>query len=172
MNKKLQSLYDKAESDRKKILEIITSVPEKKLFHQPNNKWSISQILTHIILSERISLQYMRKKSLGISDLTYSGWWEEIKSALLTLSQRIPFKYKAPQIPAINAPSNLSLAEIKNQWSTVRDELKVFLTGIEDKDVGKKIYKHPLAGRLNVIHAVSFMKEHVNHHWYQIKRLL
>ena len=36
----------------------------------------------------------------------------------------------------------------------------------------KKIYKHFFAGRLNIQHALIFLREHIIHHQPQINRLL
>ena len=87
------------------------------------------------------------------------------------LSQRLPFKYKAPRSLAENTPPAITVAELKAEWDLLRTELREFLNAIEDKYLRKKIYKHPRAGMLNVVQAVTFFREHYIHHWPQIKRL-
>jgi hypothetical protein len=172
MNARLRNVFDTAERERKSILDLVGPLPDEKLFYHREKRWSISQILTHIIISERMSLQYMKKKSLGIDQLQNSGMIEEIKTIILKISQRLPLKYKAPKIVQESTPAALSLREIVDQWNNSRMELKTFLSSIEPKNIRKKIYKHPVAGRLDVTQAVTFLREHVNHHLPQIKRLL
>jgi hypothetical protein len=91
---------------------------------------------------------------------------------LLKISQRLPLKYKAPSILAESEAEMLSLAEITARWNMVRNDLRIFLEKWEDRHVKKKIYKHAVSGRLNMVHAVSFFREHAMHHLPQIKRLL
>lgn len=172
MNAHLHKVFNKAEQERKDILKLVSSQPEEQLFSHPENRWSISQILTHLIASEKMSLQYMKKKSLGVDKLENSGLIEELKILLLKVSQRLPLKYKAPKILHENTPEALPLNQIQNQWEESRMELMSFLCSIDPKNTKKKIYKHPVAGRLDVIQAVTFFREHVNHHLPQIKRLL
>jgi uncharacterized damage-inducible protein DinB len=172
MHGKVSYIFDRAEKDRLRILELIATADEEKLSHHPSGKWSINQILSHLITAERLSLLYMKKKSLGIHQVNVSGLWEEIKFALLKISQRVPIRYKAPAVLAQNKPEKLSYSEIVAQWTEVRNELKAFLQQLDAIGLQKKIYKHPVAGRLNVLHAVSFLREHANHHLPQIKRLL
>jgi hypothetical protein len=172
MKNELVRLLKKAEGERHQLLEKVSTVPAQKFFFQTEKRWSISQILTHLLISEQLSLRYMKKKSLGIEQLNNSGLIEQVKSMLLTISQRLPFKYKAPTIVLESTPPALSLHEIVAQWSTLRTELQEFLNSIEERNIRKKIYKHPIAGRLNASQAVSFFREHIKHHLPQIKRLL
>ena len=172
LNTKLQRHFDQLEADRKELLDQLTGVPVEKYHARPDaRKWSISQILTHIFVSERLSLAYMKKKSLGIETLENSGPIEAIKLYMLKISQRIPLKYRAPKAVVQNTPEPLALSELKEQWNSLRNDLRDFLETIEDKNIHKKIYRHPV-GRFNVVQAVIFFREHFRHHLPQINRLL
>jgi hypothetical protein len=172
MHKKLQRIYEEAEFERENLLQLISNLPEDKLFRSPGGKWSVSQILSHIIEAERISLSYMKKKSLGIAQTADSGLLDDFKFFLLTMSQRLPLKYKAPKVLSGQPPPALPYPQIVQSWNEVRSELKSFMETFDDRTIKRKIYKHLIAGRLNVIHAVKFFIEHLKHHLPQIKRLL
>ena len=173
MNPKLEKLFVALENDRLKLFQLLTNVDEVTLSRNPNsNKWSIRQIVVHLFVSEKLSLGYMKKKSLGIETFENSGWIESVKLVLLILSQRLPFKYKAPKSVVQHTPADISITEIQNQWDSLRSELKEFLNSVEDKNLKKKIYKHPRAGMLNVVQAITFFREHHIHHLPQIQRLL
>lgn len=174
MDKHLLYYYNCLENDRQKLLHELSVVPGLRFNSNPTpGKWSISQILTHIITSERLTLLYMRRKSLGIDQLDNSGWIESFKMLFLKVSQRLPFlKFKAPDVVVKHTPEALSYAEVVSQWDTVREQLKKFLEGIDEKNVHKKIYKHPVAGRLDASHAIRFCGEHIRHHLPQIRKLM
>ncbi|HOX82141.1 MAG TPA: DinB family protein [Chryseolinea sp.] len=174
MNSKLQRLYDQLENDRKILLAKVELVPEEKFNRPPApNKWSLAQVLSHIVAAEHGSTGYMKKKSLGIDQVDNSGIVESLKIGVLIASQRLPFlKFKAPKIVVDHTPQFHSAESIIRQWDEVRADLKLFLEKMEDKNIRKKIYKHPFAGRLDVVQAVTFFREHIIHHSPQINRLL
>jgi hypothetical protein len=171
MNRKLSQIFDLAEQERKEILKSIVDISPEQFFAKLPKKWSISQILNHIMLSERLSLIYMKKKSLGIDTAGDTGLIEDVKFLLLKFSQRLPLKFKAPEVLGKSEPDSPTLAEITAKWNNVRNEMLAFAEGLPEKYLKRKIYKHPVAGRLNIIQAIAFMREHVNHHLPQIKRL-
>ncbi len=174
MNIKLQQLYNQLEADRKILLDQVELVPEERFNCQPlPGKWSLGEVLSHIVASEHGSTSYMKKKSLGIDLVDNSGIVESFKLGLLMVSQRLPFlKFKAPKIVLDHTPQFHSAESISTQWNEVRMDLRIFLEKIEDKNIRKKIYKHPVAGRLDVVQAITFYREHIIHHSPQIKRLL
>ena len=115
----------------------------------------------------------MKKKMLGIDQLNNSGIAGSLRFTLLQLSQRIPIlKFRAPNVVVANTPQALPIDELISQWDALRNDLKSLLESIEEKNVKKAIYKHPLAGRLDAAQATAFFYEHIHHHWPQIKRLL
>jgi hypothetical protein len=171
MHPNLQRYFEEIEGGRARLLSEVSRLSEAKFIQQgEGGKWSAAQILTHLLTSEQMSLRYMKKKSLGIDQLSNSGIYESIKTVVLKVSQRIPIKYKAPALLVEHTPSALSQADLVLRWNEFRLELKSFLEAIEAKNIRKKIYKHPVAGRLNVMQAMQFFQEHIHHHYPQIKK--
>jgi hypothetical protein len=132
----------------------------------------VNQILAHLTIAERLSVLYLRKKMLGMDEAKNSGAWEELKWLALLASQRLPLKFKAPKSVVNHTPSYSNLHELSSDWHGVRNELKGILEKFTEADLKKKIYRHIYAGRLNIIHALMFFREHILHHQPQIDRLL
>lgn len=172
LNPKLQHLFDLLEADRHKLLEKADELSTEQFNRARPGKWSLNQILAHLIAAEEMSLAYMNKKIPGIRDAGETGVWEELKMVALKGSQRLPFKFKAPRAVIENTPSYSNLEQLKSHWDNERAELKRFLENFNDDQLRKKIYRHIRAGRLNIQHALIFFREHYLHHWPQIKRLL
>ena len=141
-------------------------------FKPADGKWSISQILTHLLTSERLALAYMKKKSLGASNLENTGVLEWLKFMLLKISQRVPMRYKAPRQVIENTPSPLSYGDLVRQWEASRLELYQFLAGITEENARKKIFKHPRVGMLDANQGLQFLGEHLRHHRPQILRII
>lgn len=173
MSPYFQKAFNSLEHQRELIFSMIKDLPQDVYTTAPAGKWSIAQILMHLLTGERLSIAYMKKKSLGVDSLKNSGVKQSMLSILLKISQRIPnLKFKAPKVIVDNTPEALPLDELISRWKKSRNDLEQFLEGIPEKHSRKLIYKHPIAGMLNAGQALKFMYEHVHHHLPQIKRLL
>ncbi|MEJ0054597.1 MAG: DinB family protein [Bacteroidota bacterium] len=158
MNPSFQKLFTRIESQREEMLNSVRGLTEEQ-FNRSSapGKWSVAEILSHIIAAERMSLQYIQKKIQGISESKDSGWKEEMKMILLKLSQRIPgIKFKAPRKVVENTTPYHNLATITTEWDHIRNEFKLFLEKIPDQYVNRMIYKHARVGYLNMKHGLMF----------------
>lgn len=159
------------EQDRIELLGKLKPYPKEMLDSSPTpGRWSINQILSHLITSEQLTLIYLKKKSLGVDQLANSGLVEDVKMVLLKISQRLPLRFRAPDLVVKNTPAPAPLQELEVRWDVLRREFRDFLETVKEENLGKLIYKHPVAGRLNVLQCVVFMHEHFQHHRPQINR--
>lgn len=174
MHSSFQEPYDKLESQRKKILDSVRHLTEQQL-NKPSapGKWSIAEILSHIITAERMSLLYIRKKMQGAAEAADSGLWEEVKINLLKISRRFPgLKFKAPRRIVEGTTVYHDLPTLVREWDNVSNEFKLLLEKIPAQYVNRKIFRHVRAGYLSVRHALLFLREHIIHHTPQIKKLV
>ncbi len=173
MNQFLEARWRMLEAQRRHIIRLIEQVPEdmyrKKLSERA---WSLAEVLAHLIAVEKLSLGYMKKKAQDWSQSNHSGLWSEVRLKSFILSQRLPLKFKAPQVVQQNTPPAMSLQQTLAAWEAVRTDMKDFLSSIPEEHLKKFIYRHPQAGRFNARQALVVFYEHAGHHLPQIKRLL
>jgi hypothetical protein len=172
MDTRLEHLYNKIETQRKALLLPLKVLSNDKLNAHPPAKWSINQIIAHLITAEDLSIIYLNKKILGIKDVEDGGLLEEMKMILLVASQRLPLKFKAPKMVLDRTSNETDLNELIAKWNLTRLELKNILDRIESQHIKRKIYRHVRVGMLNIQHTLQFIGEHVDHHIPQIKNLL
>jgi hypothetical protein len=173
MSPLLEKKFTEIERQRKEIFDWVRNVSVDQINESPApGKWSLAQIYTHLYVAEKLSVSYMKKKSLGLKSLASTTVLDDLKFLFLTISQRIPVKYKAPPIVLQHTPTPVPITDLEKEWDRLRQELKQLVETFDDTDVYRKVYKHALMGRLNVLQAMSFFKEHIIHHTPQIKRLL
>jgi uncharacterized damage-inducible protein DinB len=173
MEKQLHERYNQLQTETKLLLKAIASLSSTTYHYKPGDqRWSISQILTHLMVAEKLSTDYMKKKALGLEDLDDAGVIEDLKLLILKISQRLPFKYKAPNVVLEKTPAPLSFGDLVRQWEVVRADLVQFLQKFNEQTVRRKVYKHPVAGRLSVVQALDFFTEHLNHHRPQVRRII
>jgi uncharacterized damage-inducible protein DinB len=173
MHAHLQTVFDSVEQEKNLLIDHVSGLTPEEYFKTPApGKWSVAQIMTHLMVAEQLSLRYMKKKSLGINDVNDSGVMQELTFQFYNVLQRLPIKLRAPKTILDHTPEPLSLEDLKTQWGDFRGELKIFLSTIHDKHIRRMIYKHAFAGRLDVIQALRFFITHIHHHRPQIDRIM
>jgi len=172
VNARVKPLFDRLEVQRVQLQHLIKDLSDVELNKHPAEKWSIAQVLSHLIASEQLSVGYLNKKMLGIQTAEKSGLKEDLKMLLLIVSQRLPFKFKAPRTIVENTPVYGSVDQLISAWDKTRVDLKEVLQKFEDDQINLKIFKHPRAGMLNIQQAIRFFREHIIHHTPQVKNLL
>lgn len=174
MHPYFQSSFDALESQKSQTLDALKGLSGEQLNRrrQPGT-WSIAEILSHIITSERLSVQYLQKKIQGIDQVRNSGSWENIKMGVLTLSLRLPgLKFKAPRKVVENTTLLTSLEQLSSEWTGVRSDMKTILENIPADKVKRLIYRQPRIGYINARQMLVFFSDHVTHHTPQIRRLI
>lgn len=172
MNTQLHRLFDALEIQRFQLLDRVKKRPAQFNVKPDHNRWSLHQVLAHLVAAEKLSVFYLRKKIQGIDQAGNTGLIEELKMVVLRISQRLPFKFKAPKPVIETTTAYSSLEALITDWDSTRANLKQLLEQIQDNQLKRKIFKHVIAGKLNIKHAVMFLQEHVAHHLPQVNRLL
>jgi hypothetical protein len=166
----LISELHRIELQRKWISDYITGVDHPKLNIRPApGKWSVLEIVHHLYLSEKLTLDYLKKKLSFSPQLKKSGISTSIRFRLLILAMWQPFKLKAPA-PADVHYDNIDPAELLQLWSEQRKDLFEFLIEVPDSMIRAELYKHPVAGKLRLDHMLRFFYHHTKRHIQQIKR--
>jgi hypothetical protein len=172
MNQRLENLFIKIEAQRRTLLLLLKDQSNESLNEHLPGKWSMNQIIAHLITAESLSIRYLSKKILGVNEVKDTGLLEELKMILLIVSQRMPLKFKAPKIVVDQTIKETDLNKLIMEWDKTREDFKNILASIPDQYLKRKIYRHVRLGMLNIQHAVKFFGEHVGHHTPQIKYLL
>jgi hypothetical protein len=132
-------------------------------------KWSILEIVEHLVLAEREVLQKLPRPSelvelrRGLSShFTYP-------MVMLVLRWGIPVKAPSPGMIPIGTSS---LPELRRQWDESQRWLRAYVTGLDRHGIGRAVFQHPVAGPLTVQQAVHMGQLHILAHTRQIRRLL
>ncbi len=156
------------------LLEDFAQYSDEQLNRPPaNGGWSPIQVLHHLILTDELSLAYIRKKLSFNPTLEKVGLGNHWRSLLLTVFLQSPFKFKAPaMIGDSNLPAFATLADTRNRWERARRDWQQYLPEIPDQLLDKQVYKHPFAGRLSWLQTVDFIHGHFRRHRKQAWRAL
>lgn len=171
MNPQLEARYLKLEECRNRLLDELEGL-EDALLNQPaaEGKWSVNQIIAHLIQVEQLTNSYIQRKAQQQDMLEHAGPAHMLRSLLLKMALNSGMKFKAPEAVA-KVPEQASLKSLRTQWDLTRYQLEDTLTELPQQLLDKCLFRHPYAGMLTLPQALTFLQDHFHHHARQINRL-
>ena len=174
LNPKLEKRLKLLDKKLNLLLEELKYYSEDQLNRKPGEgKWSVIQIMHHLLLAETGSYNYLQKKLGHDPDLGNAGILSWFRKKGLKFFLWAPFKWKAPQtIGDEYLPDRAGFWDTAKLWSEQRTALKTFLKTLPPEVFKKEAYKHPRAGRMDIIGMVGFFDQHFDRHHKQIRNII
>jgi uncharacterized damage-inducible protein DinB len=172
MSTKLKAQYDTMERSRRALLDSLKQYPDNLLNKQPApGKWSVAQVLDHIIAGEEGSLSYIKKKTQDIARAQPAGLRGRWRMLMLKVVFSSPVTFKAP--PVLEPSQDfMTLQQLDERWTKVRAGIYAIISKLSDKDLEKELWKHIIAGKMNIYQMLSFLDIHYKRHKKQTQRTL
>jgi uncharacterized damage-inducible protein DinB len=171
LHPKIQHRFDKSEKLRNQVIDSLQVYSDSQLAFRPAyDAWSINQVLQHLMLSDKGVVLYLNKK-LQNDSLPNAGIGAKVRTVMLKAFLRSPFKVKIPG-PYVQPIQPMTFWDIIKEWNSTREELQKILGRLNESQLDWAIFKHPIAGYMNVFQLLDFMDYHVQHHRYQLKRIV
>lgn len=174
MIKHLIEKCDRLDQSLATLLTDLSKHPDEDLAKRPApNAWSPLEILQHIMIVEKASLQYTRKKTSYPDSLKNAGISRHFRKWLLWFFMALPVKIKAPPVvDERNFDKNATLKSIKNDWENFRAALRAYFENAAQSWENKLTYRHFIAGRLTFDGMLLLFELHFKRHEKQLKRTL
>ena len=174
MNPRIESRLKKMDNDLTKLFEELKDYSEKSLNEKPGEgKWSVMQIMHHLILAEGGSIGYVKKKLSFNPTLEKAGLKASLNRFIVINYLKLPFKVKAPDgIGGANLPEHSNFWETAKLWKQQRQELQEYLISLPDDFYDKELYKHPASGKMKLVGMLDFFEQHFKRHRKQINKIL
>jgi len=174
MNATLKKKFEQLELQKASMLRALEGVPPAVLAASPGpGQWSVLQIVQHLAVSEERSVGYINKKLHYRSGIPKANWLTRLRNLFVQLYLRIPIKISAPQVVNVHLMDPpADLVEARQHWEQSRQQLRAMLEDFPQELMNHCVYKHALAGRLRLTHALDFFQGHSQRHFRQIQRTL
>ncbi len=156
--------------DRRRMLldEVERLSPERLVAKPFPGKWSILEIVEHLVVSDREVLQGLPNPSQlvdrkrGLKDRVAYPF------VMLVLACHLPVKVPSPlYLPR----GECSLAILRREWDEIQQWLRSYVHGLGPADWSRAVFRHPIAGPLTVLQFVHMAELHLATHTRQIRRL-
>ncbi|MFM1931872.1 MAG: hypothetical protein RL226_1175 [Bacteroidota bacterium] len=164
-------LFARMEEEKDAILESVRALTkEERAFHPPSG-WNALQILEHILISEKGTLGYMKKKTqLKAEEMEVVDDQSREATAQLVAALHSENRWSAPSV--LPEPTGAhSLDALSEEWTLLRDDFRVFLHELPAEYDQRKVFNHPFSGRIGLLDTLDFLAGHIKHHAFQLDRL-
>ena len=171
MDRTTRDQLDRLDRETESLLRELEQFSHSELNAPPKaNAWTAIQTMHHLILTERLALQYLRKKLSFDPELKPAGWREKAREWLMALYFRTGLKRKAPaNISGDRLPQEATLAATAEQWRALRKEYRDYLSGLDSGLFAMRIFNHPVVGHLSLPGMLYFHYLHFRHHRKQVR---
>ena len=140
-----------------------------KLVARPRvGKWTILEIIEHLVLAERAVLQdlpelsQLRARERKLKD--------RFAYLIVMFVLRCGIPVQTPS-PAMVPQGRRNLGELRRLWDENQHWLRVYVRDLDRKGLRRAVFRHPVAGPLTVEQAVHMDQVHLDAHVRQIRRL-
>ncbi len=173
LNPKLEKRLILLDKKLNLLLEELKDYSDDQLNRKPDKgKWSVIQVMHHLLLAEKGSYQYLQKKLSYNPTLKKAGIASWSRKQGLKFFMWAPIKWKAPKkIGDDNLPEYSRFWDTAKQWKEQREALKTYLVTLPEDVFKKEAYNHPRAGRMDIKGMVSFFDWHFTRHLKQIRKI-
>lgn len=172
MNASLEKEFLQLEEERKKLFAELKNYTDDIINKKPApEKWSIAEVISHLIAAEEMSLKYLLKKTLDTTREGKEGIKHKWRWLLVQIVFAFNIKFKAPDIVEPKTGYQ-PLNSLETKWNLVRQETLDKLRQLSVEETEKTLWKHAIAGKLNLRHMVQFFGVHYKRHLKQINRTL
>jgi len=165
LDKRLQAFDEK----RRALLDEMGALDPATLVARPlAGKWSMLEIIEHLVLAERAVLQ-------GLPELSQLREQERrlkhrFSYALVMVVLRCSIPVRVPS-PAMIPQGDRSLGELRRLWDDSQAWLRAYIDHLDRQGFRRAVFAHPVAGPLSVEQALHMGQVHLDTHVRQIRRL-
>jgi hypothetical protein len=172
MQRDLQRVFARLEATREELLALAASHGDTAFNRRPRpQSWSAAQALEHVMISESLSLGYVRKKMQAGSALPKAGLLSALRLLALQIYLASPLRARAPKASA-GVPDHSGLDDLRARWDRTRADWHTLLESFPPELLGRMVFRHPFAGLLSLLHALGFLQAHLDHHARQVRAAL
>jgi len=162
---RLQSI----ETKRARLLDRADAMDPSRLTAHPRpGKWSILEIIEHLVLAESDVFQDPAK--LEAMTPRRRKLKHRIRYPIVMLVLRYDIPVQVPS-QAMRPNGTRSLADLRAQWEASHAGLRAWVTGSDPARLEQPLFYHPIAGPLTTAQSLAMLEVHLDRHIRQIERL-
>ena len=170
MDARFEKMFQAFDERRCALLNQVEALSAERLVARPiPGKWSILEIVEHLVLAEREVLQNLAEPSELVA--RRRGLKAHLAYPMVMVALKCGIPVKAPS-PRMLPKCNTSLADLRRQWDESQRWFRSYVNALDREGFGRAVFAHPVAGPMNVGQTLHMGQLHVATHSRQIRRLI
>ena len=159
----------KIDASRVALMDELEAMDPARLAAKPAaGKWSILEIVEHLVLAERAVFKGMPDPSrLEAREPTAT---DRVRYLLVAFLLKSPVPVRVPS-RAMVPKGALTLVELRRLWDENQNWLRAYVAGLDAAGLRRTVFEHPVAGPLTAEQAVRLGRIHADRHIRQIRAL-
>jgi len=155
--------------DRRRLLDEVERLEPERLTAKPlPGKWSILEIVEHLVVGDREVLQGLPKPWALVDRRRHLRDRVGYRMVMFVLACHIPAKVPSPRyLPQ----GQSSLPDLRRDWDEMQQWLRSYIERLDRGDPAKAVFGHPIAGPMTMQEVFDMGKLHLATHTRQIRRL-
>ena len=155
--------------DRRRLLDEVEHLEPERLTAKPlPGKWSILEIVEHLVVGDREVLQGLPKPSALVDRHRRLRDRVGYRMVMFVLACHIPAKVPSPRyLPQ----GQSSLPDLRRDWDEMQQWLRSYVERLDRGDPATAVFGHPIAGPMTMQQVLDMGKLHLATHTRQIRRL-
>jgi hypothetical protein len=164
----LAALWDQLEDQRQQMLAMIEELTTEQLHFKPGpDRWSIIQVLQHVVMGEAgIRQSEAELRDNPLREHLQPGEMVGIVKEFLDkdLVDAVPD-------PSMEPDGNTTLDELRSLWHKERRAMAVLLDTVNAENRNLVMFSHVASGPLTALQMLEIAEAHMGTHTRQIERL-
>lgn len=166
----IQKQYDRLRLKLEALLQRLDSLTDESLsFKAGPDKWSIIQVVEHLVIAEKGLLQEL-STHIPVSTLDPDAKTPEKHQIVIKVMQR-DIEVDVPH-ESLEPHGNIALADLLIQWREIRKKLPGLLAEIQPEKIDDPVFQHPFGGPLDIGDTLQFFEVHFDNHMRQVDKIL
>lgn len=158
------------EAKRARLIELVSGIEPARLAAHPRpDKWSIQEIVEHLVLSE-VGV-FGDFAQLGQQTPRPRRTRDRILYLVVMFILRLDIPVRVPS-PAMSPKGGLSLADARVQWEANHDRLRAWVMTSDQSLLNLPLFRHPVAGPMTTAQSLRMLEVHLDRHGRQIDALV
>jgi hypothetical protein len=154
--------------DRRRLLDEVERLEPERLTARPlPGKWSILEIVEHLMLGDRDVLQGLPNPSALVDQRRRLKDRVSYPLVMFVLACRIPAKASPRHFPR----GQSSLPDLRRDWDEMQLWLRSYVERLDRGEPARAVFGHPVAGPMTMQQVLHMGKLHLATHTRQIRRL-
>lgn len=132
----------------------------------PNGGWSMCEVLEHIAIVTESTIRSIPTTPALVTSVPLSL---KIFRRIGAIALRTPIKVKAP---AATEPKGASFEDVVTRLRAANARLREVFDPSDDEALRRHaFFRHPFFGELSLFEGLKFLRSHLKHHFFQIRRI-